>query len=77
MPSPFPLSFVSNKGPIETDKNDKLLTFIEIDKYVENADLTQPIEYKVIETIYNMDDDEMDSIDADNKNHNKLLKEDL
>lgn len=24
-----------------------------------------------------MDDDEMDSIDADNKNHNKLLKEDL
>jgi hypothetical protein len=36
----FPLSFISNKGPIETDKNDKLLTFIEIDKYMENPDLT-------------------------------------
>jgi len=31
----------------------------------------------VVETIYNMDDDELDSIDAENKNHNKLLREDL
>ena len=44
---------------------------------MENPDLTQPIEYKVVETIYNMDDEDQDSVDGDNKNHNKLLREDL
>ena len=58
MPSPLPVSFLSHIGPIETDKNDKLLTFVNMEKYMENPDQLQPIEYKVVETVYNMDDDD-------------------
>ena len=76
-PPQLPLSFISNRGPIETDKNDKLLTFIQIEKLMDNPEEMQPLEYKVVETVYNMDDDEFDSIDGDCKNNNKLLRQDL
>ena len=48
----------SNGGRIETDKNDKLLTYVNIDKYMENPDYLPPIEYKVVETVYDIDDEE-------------------
>jgi len=44
---------------------------------MDNPDEMQPLEYKVVETVYNMDDDEFDSIDGDCKNNNKLLRQDL
>jgi len=44
---------------------------------MDNPEEMQPLEYKVVETVYNMDDDEFDSIDGDCKNNNKLLRQDL
>ena len=44
---------------------------------MDNPEEMQPLEYKVVETVYNMDDDEFDSIDGDCKHNNKLLRQDL
>lgn len=80
MPSPLPQSFLSHKGPIETDKNDKLLTYVNMEKYMENPDLLQPTEYKVVETVYNMDDDdEFDTSECNNNRNgdNQLLRDEL
>ena len=46
-----------------------------MENYVDNLDILQPTEYKVVETIYDMDDEELDSNDSTNGNY--LLRDDL
>lgn len=77
MPSPLPLSFLSHKGPIETDKNDKLLTFVNMEKYMENPDQLLPIEYKVVETVYNMDEDDEEYDTSEQGGNRNELRDEL
>ena len=67
--SPFrnqssPENFViPHHKPIETDKNDKLVPYVNISRDCENdqIDDLMPGEYKIVETIYdNEDDDQLD-----------------
>lgn len=55
-----------------------MLPYVNIDKYIgADPDQLQPTEYKVVETIYNMDDDECDTSENNNRNGNYLLRDDL
>jgi hypothetical protein len=46
--------------PIETDKNDKLLPYVNISRDFDNDNIDDlmPGEYKIVETIYDNDDDD-------------------
>ena len=46
-----------------------------MENYMDNLDILQPTEYKVVETIYDMDDEELSSNDSTNGNY--LLRDDL
>jgi hypothetical protein len=71
------LSHTKSNGRIETDKNDKLLTYVNIEKYMENPDYLPPIEYKVVETVYDVDDEELDESESFEGNRKGFLRDEL
>lgn len=71
------LSHTKSNGRIETDKNDKLLTYVNIEKYMENPDYLPPIEYKVIETVYDVDDEELNESESYEGDRKGFLRDEL